>query len=101
MPSPRALTLTLLALLGLAWSLTLALGGVWLFAGAPPAWGGLGEGARRVTGVTAFVAGNLVFLTCVADRIVPGVGRKLSLPSEVLLCGLLFAGLLATAWRLA
>lgn len=101
MPSPRTLTLVLVALLGLAWSLTLALGGLWFVAGAPPAWGGLDDATRRVTGATALVAGHLVFLTCVADRVTPGVARRVSLPSEVCLCALLFVGLVATAWRLA
>jgi hypothetical protein len=77
---------------GLAWATALSLAGLWLFfALAPVNPDSLGP-LLRTTGVIALVAGQLVFLVCVNDRLFPGVHRLVQGGVEMTACGALLVG---------
>jgi hypothetical protein len=97
----RRFSLTLLLVMGLAWSLLLGLGGAWLLGAAPAMWSWPGGDTLRAAGLCSIVAGQLVFLAFVADRVFPRVSRRLVLCTEVPLCVVLFAGLGVLVWTLA
>ncbi len=74
----RRFTLAVLAVLGTAWGVFLAVAGLWL--AFPPSDGLILDGARELTGpaagVTALAMGQFVFMHLVADRIFPEFGRR-------------------------
>lgn len=101
MTHARRFSLTLLLVLGSVWALLLVLGGAWLLGAAPAVWSWPDAHALRTSGLCAIAAGQLVFLAFVADRLFPGVSRRLVLCTQVPLCVVLFAGLGVLAWNFA
>ena len=86
-------SLVFLALTGGAWALVLGIGGAWLLAAGHAVLGSTHAGVIHAGGWTALTAAVLVFTTCVADRVVPGVSRRLVLCTEVPLCVLVVIGM--------
>ena len=76
-PTQRTLSLALIVLSALPWSLSLGVFGLWLIFGEHD--GGLGEPAVRMSsGIAALCAGQIVFLLCIADRVFPRTHRVIS-----------------------
>ena len=90
--------MSLVVALGLAWSLLLALGGAWLAGNGHAVWGGSFAQITRVGGTVGVLAGVLVFLVCVADRVYPRTSRAVMLTAEVPLCFMLFVGIGVMVW---
>jgi hypothetical protein len=74
----RRITLAALVMLATAWAACMVVLGLWL----------IGQGWRHLpmpramsamSGVASLSAGLFIFMAAVADRVVPGVGRRLSM----------------------
>lgn len=97
MPARRMLSLGLVLIAALPWSVALtALGLRAMLAtpGAGPFSGGwFGTGA----GLAAFGAGQLVFMVCVSDRVFPRADRRLTASAECAMAVLFVVGLVAAS----
>lgn len=82
-----------------AWSMTLALVGLWFAFSAPMRWPMFAE-LWRLWGVAAFGAGLFVFMVLVSDRLVPGASRKLVMAAELSAIFLFIGGLVALLWTI-
>ncbi len=90
--------MSLVVALGVTWSLLLALGGAWLAGNGHAVWGASLAQITRVGGAVGVMAGALVFLVCVADRVFPRTNRAVMLATEVPLCIMLFIGIGVMVW---
>jgi hypothetical protein len=64
-----------LVLLATSWAMCLVVLGLWLI-GEGSRWFALPAGLCRSAGAAAVTGGLFVFMVFVADRVVPGVGRR-------------------------
>jgi hypothetical protein len=87
----RRFSLAALVLLATAWAACMVIAGLWL----------MGQGARHLPmprgmavlcGLTSLAGGLFIFMVAVADRVVPGVGRRLSMWPLEMLTALVMAG---------
>lgn len=98
MTTARKLSMSLVVALGVVWSLLLAFGGAWLAGNGHAVWGASLAQITRIGGLVGVLAGMVVFLVCVADRVFPRASRKVTLAAEVPLCVMLFVGIGVMVW---
>jgi len=99
--SRRWVSLTLVMVTALPWSLSLGVMGLWLI--AEPHTGTLARpGIGGSAGVAALCGAQIVFLMCIADRVFPRAHRLISRTLEGILAMIFLgsAGVLAGAWAI-
>ena len=92
----RAMSLGARVLCGTAWAMCLTVLGLSLVLEGPPiSWMGANR-ARWALGVASMAAGLFVFMAMVADRLVPQVGRRMTMwPVEMCMILLVVGGIAA------
>lgn len=102
----RNLSLPLVVTSATAWAAGWMVLGLWLLFVAPAVLaGGVGSvslppSLRVVAGLTAICAGQLVFLSLVADRLFPLASRRIVWPVELAIAAGLFVGIAVLAVQL-
>ena len=93
----RAMSLGARVACGTAWAMCLTVLGLSLMLDGPPvSWMGANRGAWVLLGLASAAAGVLVFMAMVADRLVPHVGRRMTMfPIEMAMFALLVGGFAA------
>ncbi len=96
MPKRRLVSLGLLLLAALPWSVALAVVGLFVLL-SPPAEGILSSAwVSGGVGCAALAGAHMVFFVCVSDRFFPRADRRLTVPAEALMA-LCFVGGLVVA----
>ena len=96
MPARRMLSLGLVLLAALPWSVALTALGLAVLFSSPGSWPLAGRWFGLGAGLAAVGAGQLVFMVCVSDRVFPRADRRITAPAECAMAVLFVAGL-ATA----
>lgn len=97
MPTRRLVSLGLVLLAALPWSMALTVVGLWVWF-SPGLSGVLANPwVSAGVGAAAFAAGQLVFLLCVSDRVFPRATRRITVPVESAMALVFMAGLLAAS----
>lgn len=97
MVTGRRISGVVIGLLGTAWSGGLIVAGLWLCWTAPGRWP-MFAAPMVCAGLTLLAMGQFVFLSLVADRAFPELGRGVGRWIELCLLVLVLAGIAGTVW---
>jgi uncharacterized membrane protein len=93
-PTRRWVSLGLVLLAAVPWSMALTVVGLWA-AFSRPSRGLLSDPVTALAvGCSAVACGQLVFMVCVSDRVFPRATRRITVPAEAAMAIVFIAGLM-------
>jgi hypothetical protein len=97
----RSLSLGARVAVATAWAACLVVLGLYLLVDGPPRSLAIGAGVWAFSGLASVGAGLFIFMTLVADRLIPSVGRRQSMWTAEMVMFVLFLASGAVALALA